>query len=176
MQLQRDGLRTNHKKVFRIMRNRGLTLKPQRRWVKTTDSNHSCKTYPELLQNHPVTTINQVWVADITHISIMTVFVYLAVILDLFSRKAIGYCIAQTLETSLFLSALRMALTTPNQPRDVIHPSDRGVQYAAQEYINTLRSYHFQISMARNYGIIVSGLLASVEEGPHRHTITLSYN
>jgi putative transposase len=148
-QLQREGLRINHKKVLRIMQNRGLTRKPKRRWVQTTDSNHSCKIYPNLLQNRLLTAINQVWVADITYISIMTAFVYLAVILDLFSRKAIGYGIAQTLETSLCLSALKMALATRNPPREVIHHSDRGVQYAAQEYVDTLRSYHFQISMAR---------------------------
>ncbi len=148
-QLQREGLCINHKKVLRIMRNRGLTHKHKRRWVKTTDSNHSCKTYPNLLQNRSVTTINQIWVADITYISIMTAFVYLAVILDLFSRKAIGYCIAQTLETSLCLSALKMASARRRPPPGVIHHSDRGVQYASQEYVDTLRAYHFQISMAR---------------------------
>lgn len=148
-QLQREGLRINHKRVLRIMRTRGLTRKPKRRWVKTTDSNHSCKIYPNLLQNNPVTTINQVWVADITYISIMTAFVYLAVILDLFSRKAIGYGIAQTLETSLCLSALRMALANRRPFPGVIHHSDRGVQYASQQYVDTLRAYHFQISMAR---------------------------
>ncbi len=148
-QLQREGVRINHKKVFRIMRTRGLTRKPKRRWVKTTDSNHSCRIYPNLLQHHTVTAINQVWVADITYISIMTAFVYLAVILDLFSRKAIGYCIAQTLETSLCLSALKMAIATRTPPPHVIHHSDRGVQYAAHEYVDTLQAYHFQISMAR---------------------------
>ncbi len=148
-QLQREGVRINHKKVFRIMRTRGLTRKPKRRWVKTTDSNHSCKTYPNLLQNHPVTTINQVWVADITYISIMTAFVYLAVILDLFSRKVIGYCIDTILETSLCLSALHMAIATRRPPPGVMHHSDRGVQYASQEYVDTLHAYHFQISMAR---------------------------
>jgi putative transposase len=122
-QLQREGLRINHKKVLRIMQNRGLTRKPKRRWVKTTNSNHSCKIYPNLLPNRPLTAINQVWVADITYISIMTAFVYLAVILDLFSRKAIGYCIAQTLETSLCLSALKMAIATRNPPQDIIHHS-----------------------------------------------------
>lgn len=108
---------------------RGLTRKPKRCWVKTTDSNHSCKTYPNLLQNRVVTALNQVWVADITCFSIMTSFVYLAVILALFSRKAkaIGYCIAQTLETSLSLSALRMAIATRNPPPEVIHHSDREV-------------------------------------------------
>jgi putative transposase len=148
-QLQREGVCINHKKVLRIMRLRGLTRKPKRRWVKTTDSNHSCTIYPNLLPYQPVSALNQVWVADITYISIISAFVYLAVILDLFSRKAIGYGIAKTLETSLCRSALMMAIATRRPPRNVIHHSDRGVQYASHEYVATLRSHHFQISMAR---------------------------
>ena len=148
-QLHREHIQVNHKKVLRIMRERGLTRKRKRRFIRTTDSNHSGKIYPNLLKNCSVTALNQVWVADITYIRIMTAFVYLAVILDLFSRKAIGYCISRNLDTALCLSALHMALKSRNLPKGVIHHSDRGVQYASLDYVNLLRSHQFVISMAR---------------------------
>ena len=93
--------------------------------------------------------LNQVWVADITYIRIAVGFVYLAVILDLCSRKAIGYAISRTIDTSLSLSAFRMAIQSRNPPAGVIHHSDRGVQYAAHEYNDDLKSHGFQISMSR---------------------------
>jgi transposase InsO family protein len=89
-QLHRDGIIVNHKKVSRIMREKGLKAKQTRRYVKTTDSNHQYPVYPNLIKDLQITAINQVWVADITYIRILTAFVYLAVILDLYSRKAIG--------------------------------------------------------------------------------------
>ena len=90
-QLHREGLLVNHKKVQRIMRERGLGVKRRRRFVKTTDSNHPYPVYPNLMKDQAVTGINQIWVADLTYIRITLSFVYLAVILDLYSRKAIGY-------------------------------------------------------------------------------------
>lgn len=92
-QLHREGIFINHKKVLRLMRERGLTRKPKRRWVRTTDSGHHYPVYQNLVHDFQATGVNQVWVADITYISIMTSFVYLAAIVDLFSRKAIGYAI-----------------------------------------------------------------------------------
>ena len=89
-QLRREGIRANHKRVLRLMRERGLIRKPKRRWVRTTDSTHGYKIYPNLLPECPVTALNQVWIADLTYIRIRVGFIYLAVILDLFSRKAIG--------------------------------------------------------------------------------------
>jgi len=148
-QLHREHVQVNHKKVLRIMRERGLTRKRKRRFIRTTDSNHSCIIYQNLLQDYSVTALNQVWVADITYIRIMTGFVYLAVILDLFSRKAIGYNISRNLDTTLCLSSLHMAIKGRNPPQGVIHHSDRGVQYASSDYVDTLRSHKFLISMAR---------------------------
>ena len=148
-QLHREHIQVNHKKVLRIMQERSLTRKRKRRFIRTTNSTHSYRVYPNLLKNRSVTVLNQVWAADITYIRIMTAFVYLAVILDLFSRKAIGYCISRSLDTTVCLSALHMALKSRNPPQGVIHHSDRGVQYASREYVTLLRSHKFLISMAR---------------------------
>lgn len=148
-QLQREGIRVNHKRVLRLMRKRGLLCKPKRRWVRTTDSTHGYKIYPNLLPQTSVTALNQVWIADITYIRIRVGFVYLAVILDLFSRKAIGYALSRNIDTPLSLRALHLALQSRNPPPGVIHHSDQGVQYAARDYVDTLHFHGFRISMAR---------------------------
>lgn len=148
-QLHREGNPVNHKKVHRIMREKGLLVKKSRRFIKTTDSNHAYPVYPNLIKNLTVTRLNQVWVADITYIRTATAFVYLAVILDLCSRKAIGYAISRSIDTALSLEALRMAIQNRTPPAGVIHHSDQGVQYAAHDYIDELRSHGFQISMSR---------------------------
>ena len=148
-QLHREGLLVNHKKIQRVMQERGLGVKRRRRFVKTTDSDHAYPVYPNLIKEHVLTGVNQVWVADLTYIRITMAFVYLAVILDLYSRKAIGYGLSDQIDTHLSLTALHMALQRRNPPPGVIHHSDRGVQYAAHEYIDVLRAYQFQISMSR---------------------------
>ncbi|MGH7273693.1 MAG: IS3 family transposase, partial [Nitrospiria bacterium] len=128
-QLHREGLRVNHKKVLRIMRERDLLCRPRRRWTKTTNSNHPYPRYPNRLQELAIRSPNQVWVADITYIRILTAFVYLAVILDLFSRKAIGYALSRYIDTALSLQALQMAIETRQPQFGIIHHSDQGVQY-----------------------------------------------
>ena len=148
-ELHRRGIPANHKKVLRIMREWGLTRKTKRRWIKTTDSNHRNPIYPNLIKNLVVTAPNQVWTADITYIGIRSGFVYLAVILDLFARRAIGYSISRHIDTALCLAALTMAIVQRKPPIGVIHHSDRGVQYAAHEYIAVLLQYSFLISMSR---------------------------
>lgn len=148
-ELHRRSIPVNHKKVLRIMRQRGLLRKTKRRWIKTTDSNHSQRIYPNLTANLIVTVPNQVWAADITYIGIRNGFVYLAVILDLFARRAIGYSISRNIDTALCLAALNMAIVNRNPPKGVIHHSDRGVQYAAHDYVNALLQYGFLISMSR---------------------------
>jgi putative transposase len=149
-QLHREAVPVNHKKVHRIMREKGLLVKKTKRFVRTTDSNHPYPVYPNLTKGLRVTSLNQVWVADITYIRIAVGFVYLAVILDLCSRKAIGYAISLNIDTALSLSALRMAIQNRNPPAGVIHHSDRGVQYAAHDYVDELKSHGFQISMSRS--------------------------
>ncbi len=115
-QLHREGVQVNHKKVLRLMREGELLCKPRHRWVQTTDSDHRYRTYPNLLPSTSVTTPDQVWVADITYIRLPGVFVYLAVILDLFSRKAIGYALSCYIDTQLTLEALHRALQSRNLP------------------------------------------------------------
>lgn len=148
-QLHREGILINRKKVLRLMRERDLLCRPRRRWVTTTNSRHPYPRNPNRIGDLPITAPNQVWVADITYIRILTAFVYLAVILDRFSRKAIGYALSRRIDTALSLQALRMAIETRRPPAGVIHHSDQGVQYAADDYVETLSAHGFQISMAR---------------------------
>ncbi|HSB04348.1 MAG TPA: IS3 family transposase [Thermodesulfobacteriota bacterium] len=148
-ELHRQGFRDNHKKVLRIMKKHGLTKKLRRRWVCTTNSNHAHRIYPNLMPNLLVTGPNQLWVADLTYISILSGFVYLAIVLDLFARRLVGYALSQRIDTALCLEALRMALAQRKPPAGIIHHSDRGVQYASGDYVEVLHQHGFRISMAR---------------------------
>ena len=148
IQLHYDGYETNHKKVLRLMRESDLLCQVKRRWVSTTDSNHKLPVYQNLIKNVQITGINQVWLADITYIRISRGFVYLAAILDAFSRKVIGYAVSGSMDTNLVQEALKMAIAHRNPGNGVIHHSDRGVQYASLEYTNDLKEHGFQISMS----------------------------
>jgi len=148
-QLQHEGWRVNHKRVLRLMRESDLLCRVRRKGVRTTDSRHPFSRYPNLVKGMAVTRPNQVWLADITYIRILTGFVYLAALLDAWSRKVIGYAISTVMDTSLTLEALRMAMARRDPGPGVIHHSDQGVQYASTEYVEELRSHGFQISMAR---------------------------
>jgi len=148
-ELRRQGDPSNAKKVLRIMRERGLIRKPKRRWIRTTNSNHPHRVYPNLVRNLAVTGPNQVWAADITYIGIQCGFVYLAVILDLFARRAVGNAVSPNIDTILCLEALRMAIAHRTPPKGIIHHSDRGVQYASHDYVEMLLKHDFRISMAR---------------------------
>ena len=148
-QLKREGIAINHKKVLRLMRESDLLCRVKRRWSKTTDSRHGFPRFPNLIKGMTVSRLNQVWLSDITYIRIRTGFVYLAAILDACSRRVIGYAVSASLEASLTLEALRMALTTRHPMPGTIHHSDQGVQYASREYVELLTSYGFVISMAR---------------------------
>ncbi len=149
VQLHREGIPVNHKRVLRIMRERKLLCKPKRRYARTTDSNHSYNIYPNLIEERTVTGINHVWIADITYIRIIYGFVYLSVILDIFSRKAIGYAVSKNIDTGLTINSLYMAIESRQPPKGVIHHSDRGVQYASNDYVGILKRHGFCISMAR---------------------------
>ena len=148
-QLKREGVTVNHKRVLRVMHESSLLVVAKRKWVKTTDSNHRYPIYSNLVKDFILTGINQIWIADITYIRILLGFVYLAVILDAFSRKALGYCISKSLDTELALQALRMAIQRRIPQRGVIHHSDRGIQYASKDYTDELLKYGFKISMSR---------------------------
>jgi len=148
-QLKRDGFRVNHKKVLRLMRESDLLCRVKRKWVKTTYSRHRFPRYPNLIKGTIIRCLNQVWLADITYIRIRTGFVYLAAILDAYSRKVIGYAVSMSLDTALTLQALKMAIARRQPGTGVIHHSDQGVQYASSEYVEELTRHGFKISMAR---------------------------
>ena len=149
-QLQREGWIINHKKVARIMRENNWSCVPRKkRWIVTTNSNHGLPVYPNLIKGLSIRNVNQLWVADITYIRILASFVYLAVILDAFSRKAIGYALSKRLDTRLALGTLHMAISDRRPEPGCIHHSDRGVQYASREYVKELTCYNFRISMSR---------------------------
>lgn len=147
-QLRKEGLFVNRKRIQRLMRQHSLLRIVKRRWIKTTDSRHGLRIYPNLTKDLAVDTLNQLWVADITYIRILTGFVYLAAILDACSRKAIGYALGQTLRDELTLAALRMAVNNRQPTKGCIHHSDRGIQYASNDYVDLLKEHGFQISMA----------------------------
>jgi len=148
-QLKQEGWVVNHKRILRLMRESDLLYRVKRKWVRTTNSHHHFPRYPNLLKGMVISHLNQVWLADITYIRIRTGFVYLAAILDAFSRRVIGYAISTGFDTMLALEALRMAITGRKPGRGVIHHSDQGVQYASNEYIGELKCRGFEISMAR---------------------------
>lgn len=147
--LKRAGLQVNHKKVLRLMRESDLLCRVKRKWARTTDSKHGFPRYPNLIKGIIIKCLNQVWLSDITYIRIRTGFVYLAAILDGFSRKVIGYAVSTSLDTGLTLAALRMAIARRQPGPGVIHHSDQGVQYASSDYVTELYSHGFKISMAR---------------------------
>ena len=148
-QLQRERCRINHKKVLRLMRESDLLCRVKRRWTTTTDSKHGFPRYPNLIKGVNVVQLNQVWLADITYIRIRTGFVYLAAVLDAFSRRVIGYAISPRLDSSLTLDALKMAIAVRHPDSRVIHHSDQGVQYASTEYVSELERHGIRISMSR---------------------------
>lgn len=148
-QLHREGIAINHKVVERLMHDHDLIVDPKKKFVRTTDSNHPYAIYPNLAKGFVPNAINQLWVADITYVRLETGFCYLAVILDAYSRRAVGYAISMHIDRQLTLAALKMAIQGRNSPSGCIHHSDRGVQYAAEDYTDFLKVYGFQISMSR---------------------------
>jgi putative transposase len=146
-QLHRENVRVNHKRVLRIMHQLGIQGRIKRRYTITTNSRHSHPIYPNLIKEKIVTGINQVWCSDITYIRILISFVYLAVIIDIYSRKVVGYAIGRTLTPELTLSTLKMALAN-RKIGNLIHHSDQGVQYASTDYTNLLKEHSIRISMS----------------------------
>jgi transposase InsO family protein len=148
-ELQQRGFAINHKRVLRMMREDNLLCVRRRKFVVTTDSRHNLPIYPNLAAEIVPTAINQLWVADITYIRLRVEFVYLAVVLDAFSRRVIGWAVGRTLEARLATAALEMALAERRPQPGLVHHSDRGVQYASQDYTELLKQHKAQISMSR---------------------------
>jgi len=146
--LLRQGQKINSKRIRRVMKQYGLQAQIKRRFICTTDSDHGFRIYPNLVKDKVVTDLNQVWVADITYIRIQNGFVFLAVVLDLFSRRVIGWGISKRIDHELTLQALRVALESRKPTAGLIHHSDRGVQYACQAYVQLLTESSIQVSMS----------------------------
>ena len=144
-QLRRGEWVVNHKRVYRLMRQMELTVKVKRKTRKTTNSKHDFPRYPNLVQDLEIVRPDQVWVSDITYIRLRRCFVYLAVIMDVFTRRIRGWHLGRSLDQSLTVTALQRALSR-GVPE--IHHSDQGVQYAATIYVQMLQAVDVQISMA----------------------------
>ncbi len=147
--LRREDLIVGETRLRRIMKENNLQAKIRKRFFVTTQSNHGEYIYPNLLPELGVTDIDQVWVADITYIRILNGFVFLAVIMDLCSRRIIGWSISKNIDQDLTLSALEMAISLRKPSPGVIHHSDRGVQYLSKSYIKKLKDNKFHISCSR---------------------------
>jgi putative transposase len=148
-ELRRRGMLVNHKRVLRIIREDNLLAVQPRAFVVTTDSDHEFEVYLNLASRMKLTGINQLWVADITYIRLKKEFVYLAVVLDAFSRKVVGWALDRTLASRLSIAALEQAIAQRQPPPGLVHHSDRGVQYASGDYVQILRKHQMIPSMSR---------------------------
>ena len=144
--LKRQGRFVGERRIRRVMKRFSLHAEIKRAFVHTTDSNHAHRVYPNLLPGKCLTGINQAWAADITYIRIVNGFVYLAVILDLFSRRVMGWAISKHIDAELVLAALKQAIQTRRPPPGCVHHSDRGVQYLCNAYVALLNEHKFAIS------------------------------
>jgi putative transposase len=148
-ELRRRGMQVNHKRVQRLMKEDNLLAVQPRAFRVTTDSKHELEVYLNLAKKLKLTGINQLWVADITYIRLQKEFVYLAVVLDAFSRKVVGWALDRTLGSRLPKTALQMALAIRQPAPGLVHHSDRGVQYAGAEYVQLLAQHGLVPSMSR---------------------------
>ena len=147
-QLQREGWRVNHKRVLQLMREERLLCRGKRSFASTTNSGHGLRRYPNLIAGLAVEGVNRLWVADITYIRLHSEFVYLAVLLDSYSRRVVGWELGPTLEAVLCVRALERALAQRQPAPGFIHHSDQGVQYASSAYVAVLERAGARISMA----------------------------
>jgi putative transposase len=148
-ELRQQGIVVNHKRVLHVMRADNLLSLRKRKFIVTTDSHHGWWAYPNLTVDLQITRPNQLWVADITYIRLREEFVFLAVLLDAFSRLVVGWELDESVQASLPLRALDRALANRSVPAGIVHHSDQGVQYACSDYVEHLLTYGFRISMSR---------------------------
>jgi len=147
--LKRQGVPIGERRLRGIIQKFSLQIRPRKKFVRTTQSNHDCIVYPNHIEGMAINGINQVWATDITYIRIENGFVFLAVVIDLYSRKVIGYDVSKRIDAELTISALRMAIQRRKPPQGVIHHSDRGVQYLCDAYVAVLKENEFIISCSR---------------------------
>jgi len=148
-ELRHRGMVVNAKKVRRLMREHALNPRQRRRFIATTDSNHNDPIFPDLANNMTPDGPNQLWVADITYVAIAIGFVYLAAILDAWSRRVVGYAISRSIDARLVVAALKAAINARNPAQGCVHHSDRGSQYASEPYRTVLREHGLVGSMGR---------------------------
>jgi putative transposase len=148
-QLKAEGERINHKRVARITREQDLRVRPKRRFVVTTDSDHDGPIFPDLAKDMAPTGPDQLWVADLTYIRVLTGFVYLAVVLDAWSRRVVGWALSRRIDADLAVAALEAALAARGPPPGCVHHSDRGSQYASGPYRKKLAAHGLRGSMGR---------------------------
>ena len=148
-ELRRRDWTVNPKLVYRLMREDNLLCVRKRKFVVTTNSNHTRQVYPNLARDLILTATDQLWRADITYIRLRDEFVFLAVILDAYSRRVIGWALERTMEDDLTVAALRMALSRRVVQPGLVHHSDRGSPYASHEYTDLLKAHAIDISMSR---------------------------
>jgi len=148
-QLKAEGERVNHKRVARIMREQDLRVRRKRRFVVTTNSDHDGPVFPNLAKGVVPSGPDQLWVADLTYIRLLTGFVYLAVILDAWSRRVVGWAISRRIDADLALAALEAAVAARQPPPGCLHHSDRGSQYASEPYRKRLERHGLRGSMGR---------------------------
>ena len=147
--LQREGWQVNHKRVLRLMREDNLLSLRRKKFVRTTDSGHQWHVYPNLARKMHVTGVDQLWVADITYVRLQREFIYVAVILDVYSRRVVGWAISRRLDSTIAQHALAQAIRTRKPSPGLVHHSDRGLQYACGDYVNLLEQHGIEISMSR---------------------------
>lgn len=147
--LRQQGVVVNHKRVLRLMRADNLLALRKRRFVLTTDSRHTFAVYPNLVPRLKVSNINQLWVSDITYVRLREAFVFVAVVLDAYSRRVVGWELGEDLRADLAIAALDRALADRAVEAGIVHHSDRGVQYCSDAYVAKLEMHGFQISMSR---------------------------
>ena len=147
--LKDQGWRVNHKRVARLMADDNLLAIRRRKYIVTTASEHDLPVFRNVAATLKLTGINQLWVADITYIRLREQFLYLAVVLDAYSRRVVGWALGESLETSLVVAALRRAIAERQPGAGLVHHSDRGTQYASREYIALLEAYGIEPSMSR---------------------------
>lgn len=148
-ELRHRGLIVNAKKVRRLMRENDLNPRRRKRFVATTDSNHGGPVFPNIAKNMHIDGPNQLWVADITYVAIAAGFVYVAIILDAWSRKVVGYAISRAIDARLAVAALNAAIVARQPPPGCVHHSDRGSQYASEVYRQITGAHGFIGSMSR---------------------------
>jgi len=148
-ELRRRGMVVNHKRVVRLMQEDHLLALRRRPWVATTNSGHELQVYVNLARRMQLSAPDQLWVADITYIRLAQEFVYLAVVVDGFSRRAVGWALERSLQTRLTVAALEMAIAERRPAPGLVHHSDQGIQYAAAEYASLLAQHHITASMSR---------------------------